>query len=76
MTNNDPVEFTLDNGMHVDVVKTGADTLEFTLKPEHGPARRFTYVDDEAYTAEVEDTLDFDQLNALRKYWLIVEERG
>ena len=71
-----PLEFTLEDGTHVEVNKTGSNTYDFTLQPEKGPVRHFTFVDDEKFTAEVEKTLDFDQLNALRRFWLESEKIG
>lgn len=65
-----PMEFTLEDGTHVTVSKTGTHTYNFTLKDEGKPARHFTHNDEEEFTEEKEKTLDFDQLNALRRFWL------
>lgn len=70
MTQHYPLEFTLENGTHVLVNKTGTNTFDFTMKPEEGPTRHFTYVDDGRSKTEVEESLDFDQVDALRKFWL------
>ena len=65
-----PLHFTLEDGIKVEVQKTGANTYDFTLRPESGSARSFTYTDDGTPKGEVEASLDFDQLNALRRFWL------
>ncbi len=52
-----PLEFTLENGTHVVVNKTGTNTFDFTLKPKHGSTRQFTFIDDEKFTSEVEESL-------------------
>lgn len=65
-----PIHFTLDNGVHVVVHKTGANTYDFSLKPDDGPDRHFTYVDDDRPKTLVDESLDFDQLNAIRRLWL------
>ncbi len=68
-----PLEFTLDNDTHVVVNKTGPDTYEFSLTPKERPPYRFTYKDDKP-KAEVDETLHFEQLNALRTFWLKNED--
>jgi hypothetical protein len=70
MATHFPLEYTLENGSHVLVNKTGSNIFDFTIKPEEGPARRFTYVDDGRTKTEAEESLDFDQVDALRKFWL------
>ena len=70
MTKHFPLEFTLENGSHVSVAKTGSNIFDFTIKPEAGPARQFTYVGDGKTKTEAEASLDFDQVDALRKFWL------
>jgi hypothetical protein len=64
-----PYKFTLEDGVHVEVRSTGNDTYDFTLTKE-GAARHFTYVDDERSKDEKTAHLDFDELNALRAFWL------
>ena len=76
MANTYPFEFDLDSGTHVSVNKTGDNAYEFILKPEDGPARPFTYVDDGRTKTEVEENLDFEQTDALRKFWLETEDIG
>lgn len=66
-----PLEFNLDNGTHVVINKNGKHLYNFTLTPDDGPARQFTMNDEEEYTEEKEKTLDFDELNALRRFWLL-----
>ena len=70
MTTHFPLEFTLENGNHVLVNKTGSNTYDFTIKPEEGAASQFTYVDDGKTKTEAEAPLNFDELNALRRFWL------
>ena len=75
MEKQDPIRFTLDDGVQVAVERTENRVLHFTLQPEDGPARHFSYPEDAPATDEVEAQLDFDQLNALRRYWLEAEKR-
>lgn len=65
-----PIEFTLEDGTHVTVNKTSDHLYDFTLKDEGQAPRHFTYNNEETFTAEKEEELDFDQLNALRRFWL------
>lgn len=65
-----PLEFTLEDGIHVVVNKTAPNIYDFSLKSDEGPTRHFTVNEDEEFTEEKEKSLDFDQLNALRKFWL------
>lgn len=69
-----PIEFTLENGTHVVVNHAGDHTYRFSLKPEHGNESHFSYDDGETFTEEKEEALDFDQLNALRRFWLEQEK--
>ena len=70
MAKNYPLQFTLEDGTHVTVQKTGEHIYNFTLKDEGKPERQFTINDSEEFTDEKEKALDFDQLNALRRFWL------
>jgi hypothetical protein len=70
MTKHFPLKFTLENGRHVLVEKTGSNIYNFTIKTEEGPARQFTYVDDGRTKAEAEVSLDFEEVDALRRFWL------
>ena len=74
MTSHFPLEFTLDTGTHVLINKTGANTFDFTLHPEEGAARQFTYVDDGRTKTEVEEPLAFEEVDALRRFWLETED--
>lgn len=65
-----PLEFTLEDGTHVIINKTGNHLYDFTLKDDNQTPRHFTYNDEEVFTDEKEKALDFDQLNALRRFWL------
>lgn len=73
MATHYPLTFTLEDGVKVEVNKTGNNTYEFNLTPEEGAVRHFTFVDDRPHQ-EVIDTLDFDQLNAVRRFWLEQED--
>jgi hypothetical protein len=69
-----PLEYILDSGTRVTIRKTGGNTYDFLLKPEEKPESRFTYIDDGRKKSEWDDTLEFEQLEALRKFWLENEE--
>ena len=69
MSKHYPLHFTLEDGVHVTVNKTGDNIYDFTLTPKHGPERHFTFVDDKPQD-EVIANMDFDQLNAVRTFWL------
>ena len=71
-----PLHFTLGNGTKVEVREKGSNTYEFSLHPEEGQSRQFTFVNDEAFTAKAEETFDFEQLDAVRKFWLEIEDIG
>jgi len=71
-----PLQFTLDDGMHVTVNKTGSHLYDFTLKVDNKEVRHFTYDDSEEFTDAKEASLDFDQLNALRKFWLLTRNEA
>jgi hypothetical protein len=74
MTESFPLEYTLESGTHVTVNKTGGNTYDFLLKSTEHPVTRFSYVDDGRPKSEWDDTLDFEQLEALRKFWLENED--
>lgn len=69
-----PVRFTLENGTHVIVSHTSDNRFDFQLIPEEGGESHFSYRDDVDFTQDMEDDLDFDQLNALRRFWLEQEK--
>ena len=68
-----PIEFTLENDTHVVVNKSGTHTYDFRLTPANGSPRHFTY-DAEKTKTETDESLDFDELNAVRTFWLKYEE--
>jgi hypothetical protein len=74
MDNKFPLYFTLDSGTNVTVADEGAGNYLFTLKPEDGTARQFTYADGAHTKAEWDELADFEQLEALRKFWLEMED--
>ncbi len=45
MSKNYPLKFILEDGVHVEVDKTGINTYDFILTPEEGEQRHFSYVD-------------------------------
>ncbi|WP_423148204.1 hypothetical protein [Rubrolithibacter danxiaensis] len=69
-----PLEFTLEDGTQVLVNKTGTHTFEFTLETEDTPVRHFTYIQDQRSKSEVEEGLDFGELDVLRRFWLETED--
>lgn len=68
-----PVTFTLEDGIHVEVTQTAAGNYDFILTPNNGNERRFTFVEENPRDKNI-DALDFDQLNAVRRFWLEQEE--
>ena len=74
MSNRYPMEFTLEDGVNVVVNHGGNHSYNFTLISEKGGERYFTIADDTRPKDEIEASLDFDQLNALRRFWLEKDE--
>ena len=70
MRHHFPLNFTLENGTEVTITNTGDNTYHFSLTTTHGKSDNFIYIDDNRSRDEVEESLDFDQLNALRAFWL------
>ena len=70
MSTHFPLKYTLEDGVHVVVNQTGNDTYDFTLTSKEGTQRHFSFVDDERPKEEKIEALDFDQLNAVRAFWL------
>ena len=68
-----PFTFTLEDGIHVEVNATSENTYDFTLTPKHGEQKHFTFVEEIPRDKGI-DSLDFDELNALRRFWLEQEE--
>lgn len=69
-----PFKFTLDSGTHVVVNRTGDNTYDFDLTPTDGAASHFTYVEDDRPKSDWDDLLEFEQLDALRSFWLEEED--
>jgi hypothetical protein len=68
-----PVTFILEDGIHVEVTQTATGTYDFVLTPKEGDKRHFTFVEENPRDKNI-DSLDFDQLNAVRRFWLEQEE--
>lgn len=68
-----PMTYTLESGTKVTVQKNEADTYTFTLTPTSGPSNSFTYRENEHTKAEWDRLLEFEQLDALREFWLKAE---
>lgn len=69
-----PMEFTLDSGTRVRITPAEDQSFHFTLLPEHGPERHFVYREGEHSKSEWDEIADFEQLEALRVFWLRTEE--
>ena len=69
-----PVDFELESGARVTVNKRTAQLYDFTISPPGKPDRLFTYIDDGRPKSEWDESLDFEQLEALRKFWLMNED--
>ncbi len=69
MSKHFPLEFTLEDGVHVTINQAGNKIYDFTLTPKEGEARHFTFTDDKP-RQDVINSMDFDQLNAVRRFWL------
>lgn len=74
MSKHFPIEFTLESGTHVTVTRTEDDTYAFYLTPVDGRAEQFTYREGEYSKAEWDAMLEFEQLDALREFWLKTED--
>jgi hypothetical protein len=70
MQHHFPLRYTLESGTVVVVDKIEDNRYDFSLTNTHGLSDNFTYVEDNRSRDEIEDSLDFDQLNALRAFWL------
>jgi hypothetical protein len=73
MATHFPLHFTLENGTKVVVHKRDTNDYEFSLAPTHGAAQSFTYREGEHTKAEWDQLLNFEQLDALREFWLKTE---
>lgn len=69
-----PVEFTLESGTRVIINKTTESAYDFVLMSHDKPKDRFTYVEDNRSKADWDEQLNFEELEALRKFWLMNEE--
>jgi hypothetical protein len=65
-----PLHFTLESGTNVQVSNAEGNIYHFSLTKTNGTSDDFNYVDDNRSRDEIENPLDFDQLNALRAFWL------
>ena len=68
-----PLKYTLESGTKVVVNKTGGDTYDFSLTHHEKPVTQFVYVNDGRPKAEWDEKLSFEQLEALRHFWLVTE---
>jgi hypothetical protein len=64
-----PLHFTLEDGVHVQVNPKGDHIYEFQMQAEDGSVRRFD-LDNTLASDVLEQSFDFDQLNAVRRFWL------
>lgn len=69
-----PLHFTLEDGTRVVVNHTADRKYDFTLRTAEGTESHFSYDDNVTFTDDMEKSLDFDQLNALRRFWLEQEK--
>jgi len=69
-----PLKYTLASGTEVVVNKTEGKTYHFSLTPSEGNEEQFTYVDDGRPKTEWDEGLEFEQLDALRTFWLKTED--
>lgn len=69
-----PYEFTLASGTRVVVNKLNNTTYDFSLTPSEGPAEHFTYIEDGRTKSDWDEALEFEQLDALRTFWLENED--
>lgn len=70
MAKHYPLKFTLEDGVGVEVDKSGNDNYNFLLTDTEGGQRHFTFTDDDRSRDQKVEALDFDQLNAVRRFWL------
>lgn len=74
MATHFPMDFTLESGTRVVVTQSDADTYDFALTPTEGKAQSFTYREGKHTKAEWDALLEFEQLDALREFWLKTED--
>lgn len=68
-----PLKFTLEDGVLVEVTKSEGNTYDFALTAPEGAVRHFTYDDNRPKDKVIEEA-NFDELNAIRRFWLEREE--
>ncbi|MDQ6903370.1 MAG: hypothetical protein M3139_10210 [Bacteroidota bacterium] len=73
MSEHYPVKFTLEDGINVEVNKKSENTFDYILTPKNGDQSRFTFVEEVPRDKNI-DSLNFDQLNAVRRFWLEQEK--
>ena len=71
-----PMPFTLENGTKVIVNKMSEDTYEFLLTEVDGKTDNFTYTKDNRLKEDVESSLGYHQVDALRTFWLNMRENN
>jgi hypothetical protein len=69
-----PLQFTLESGTDVTINRIDQHHFDFVLKPEEEAESHFSYDHSVTFTPEMEEKLTFDQLNALRRFWLEMEK--
>ena len=70
MSKHYPIKFTLEDGTLVEVNNAGNNKYDFSLRRKDGLQSHFSIVNDERPKDQIEKGLDFDQLDALRRFWL------
>ena len=74
MATHFPMTYTLESGTNVVVHKRADDTYDFSLTPTEGKSSSFIYREGERTKAEWDAFLEFEQLDALREFWLKTED--
>jgi len=70
MAKHYPLRFTLEDGAHVEVNQVSDNKYDFLIRKKQGLDEHFTLLDDDRPKDQIIEALDFDQLNAVRKFWL------
>lgn len=68
-----PLRFTLESGTQVSVKDEGAGQYLFLMHSETNGERQFLYREGAHTKAEWDEIADFEQLEALRRFWLELE---
>lgn len=74
MSKHYPINFTLDDGIRVEVNNAGNNRYDFFMRRKEGTVNHFSIVNDDRPKEQIEEGLDFDQLNAVRKFWLETDD--